>query len=237
MTKLELANEQIRKVIGYLKQNEKYMDYMDLKLHDVSFYDFETDFPLCFKNDTNDEYSYFYLFCEDNYNMFVEDLAENFNINFEKMKVQLGRTSSFYLQNFYDKNIDCLLENLSYDDACMNFTEFENGKIKPYGEYTEEDEEVQEELDYFIDDFYNSVVKRFKDIIIVYDYIEDFKKNQVEYFKEYLQSQEEELEEEQKRQQEEIYTNKCTCDDIQRKYNIYNEDMNTLRKYIHDWSE
>lgn len=36
MTKLELANEQIRKVIGYLKQNEKYMDYMDLKLHDVS---------------------------------------------------------------------------------------------------------------------------------------------------------------------------------------------------------
>ena len=246
MTKLELANEQIAKVVDFLKENEEKWGYTDLKLHDVSMYDFEKDFPLCCENDTNNEYGYFDDFCNLQYNMFIEDLAQNFNIDFDKIRKQLGRTSSFYLQDFvitYGNHkidyTDTLIElwnniNGSYG---MNLLDFEEEKLIVIDDTDGYEDELEEELNYFINEFYNDVIKYTKDTIVVWDYIESFKENQVEYFKDYLECQEENLKEEQERKQEEIETNKHICNDIQEKYNISDNDMIKLKRNIHDWNE
>ena len=96
------ANEEIKKVVDYLEENEDMFNMMDLKLHNASFYDYSKDFPLCYKSDENTEsgYTNFYFFCEDSYNMFVEDLKETFNIEFGKMRKQVGGTSKFYLADW-----------------------------------------------------------------------------------------------------------------------------------------
>lgn len=242
--KIKAENEML-KVVEYLRKNENAFHSMDLKLHDVSYYiytDMEEDFPLCYKNDTNDEYNYFCLFCEDNYNLFIEDLKESFNIDFDKIRVNIGRTSKFYLHNY----IEFYNGNIHYTNSMLNILqEFENItcleivedfkiSISEYDLKNYKDDVILE-LEYIINEFYNDTVKHCKDCIITYGVLKDFKENQVEIFKEYLSYYEEELKEQKEIEEQEENSrlealNKFS--DIQKeiynKYLINSEDLQKL---------
>lgn len=235
------ANEEVKKVVEYLRENESMFDMMDLKLHKASFYDYSKDFPLCYKSDEKNTsgYTNFYQFCEDSYDMFVEDLKENFNIDFGKMRVQVGRTSKFYLADWIETthckiNLEYTITALLCDKYVynLNYTEINDlCEIVPYGEFTEEDEEVQEELENIIG-FYDWFIKEVEDIKIVYDRIKDFKDNQIEYFKEYLECEEERLQEEINEEITEQNEREETINQIKEKYNISDNDMETLKQNI-----
>lgn len=221
------ANEQIKRLKAWYEEHRKAFDYMDLKLHDVSYYCYrkmEEDFPLCYANDRDEVYSYFYLFCESQYDMFVEDLKENCKIDFEKNHhFQLGRTSSFYLHNQNIFQFDSFQINwywtmnqiLSeiYVTYCGNYTEFNkdgsvnlDGSIKYIEEHYQDTEGAYEnlrnELEWLATEMYDDVVEFFEDMLTVYDYISDFKKDQVEIFKEWLQYYEDEFAEEKRKEEE-----------------------------------
>lgn len=200
------VNEEIAKCVSWINENEEMFNYMNLKLYDISHYcfkDMENDFPLCVKNDSNDEYSYFSTFCDDSYYFFKENLQESYGIDFEEMYNQLGRTSSFYLHdcNIIDIdrrgnlniNFDYFLEYYFNYFEDLNIDTNYNLTCDEYYYTKEENNDILREL---IDNLYDNFIKHFKDIIIVYNEIKSFKEKQVEYFKDFLQSEEEKLQEE-----------------------------------------
>lgn len=212
--KLDLANEQFAKVVNYIKENIEMFESMNLKLHHAVTLDLEK-FPLCKKlQEKSNSFSLFDDFCEINYNIVIEDLKENHNIDFQEMRNHIGRTSSFYLYdfyatyngklqiyemiyNFYNRYIDCNdFQDLTINDNLQLEIEFQTYDIENNYSYDEEDmEEISISLDYFIEDFYNDFINHCKDIEIVYNEIKSFKDNQVEHFEDYLQNFEEELQE------------------------------------------
>ena len=233
------ANEEVKKVVIYLKENEAMFDIMDLKLHDVQNYrwkEMEKDFPLCHKQDENctDGYDTFYYFCDLNYDMFVEDLKESFKIDFNKIRKQVGRTSKFYLADWIETthcklNIKDTVEALLCDCATLNYTNItDDFNIEPYGDFTLEDEQVIDELEE-ISGFYDWFIEKIEDMKIVYNIIKDFKDNQVEYYKEYLENEEERLQEEIDEEVAEEEKRKETTTCIKDKYNISDEDMELLK--------
>ena len=245
--KIAKANEEIKKVADYLKEHEEAFRSINLKLYDAFYYfmsdEMKKDFPLAYTgNEGRNEWSDFDWFCEDSYNLFVEDLAEVHGIDFSKMRNGIGRTSSFYLHDgtieldrYNDIDIDITIENFICEYYNDNYCNIENDNIKIDEYYLDNEdfdysEEIENELDYIISDLYNDVVNYCKDIIIVYEIIKVFKDNQVEYFKEYLECQEEKEEEERIEKE-----NKDNCVSIKEKYNISDNDMKTLKKCITDY--
>jgi len=233
------ANEEVKKVVEYLRENEEMFDMMDLKLHEASFYDYSKDFPLCYKSDEKNTtgYTNFYYFCEDNYDMFIEDLKESFNIDFGKIRKQVGRTSKFYLADFVETthckiDIKDTLNNLLCDCATLNYTDItDDFEIVPYGNCTEDDEEVLDELEE-ISGFYDWFIDKIEDMKTVYDIISDFKENQVKYYKEFLENEEERLQEEVDEEATEENKREETVTCIKEKYNISDEDMDILKDNI-----
>lgn len=251
--KIIKANEEIKKVVDYLKEHEEAFQSMNLKLYDACYYfmsdEMKKDFPLVFeKNEkfNNNEYNIFNWFCEDNYNFFEEDLKGNFGIDFSKMCHHIGHTSSFYLHDCdiidfidLDNTIYNIMANNIYYDLCI---ETINNKINEsrLDELLNDNEidfygDIDMELDYTINDLYNDTVTYCKDIIVVYNIIKNFKDNQVKYFKEYLKLQEEILEDEKEEKEKIEKENKDNCIRIKEKYNISNEDMKILEKCIVDY--
>ena len=200
--KLDLANEQFAKVVNYIKENIEMFESMNLKLHHAVTLDLEK-FPLCKKlQEKSNSFSLFHDFCEINYNIFIEDLKENHNIDFQEMRNHIGRTSSFYLYDFYAiKNGKLQIDEMIYNFYnryidCNDFQDLTINDNLRIEFQTYDIEEISNHLDYFIEDFYNDFINHCKDIEIVYNKIKSFKDNQVEYFEDYLQNFEEELEEE-----------------------------------------
>ena len=215
---IDKANAEITRIHAWIMEHEDAFQYMDLKLHDVSFWcggkEMQEKYPLCYKNDEGKwgDDCYFYMFCEDHYRMFVEDLKENFGIDFKDFYYQLGRTSSFYLHNesivqLYRHEVcmggtmDGIMNNLYghnnwiwYND---NGTINEEKTLSGYEDYMSSEEEILEnienELDFIINEAYDELVKEMSDVLKVYEYIKNFKENQVEIFKEWLQYYEDEL--------------------------------------------
>lgn len=250
--KIIKANEQIKKVVDYLKEHEEAFKSMNLKLYDVSYYfmnnEMEEKFPLTYAdNEGRNGWSDFDWFCDDNYRMFKEDLEMNFGINFSKMCYYIGRTSSFYLHDdtieldrYDNTDIDATIENFICEYYNDNYCNIENGTIQIDEYYLDNEdidysEEIENELDYIISDLYNDVVNYCKDIITVYEIIKNFKDNQVKYFKEYLECQEERLQEEKEERERTEKENKDNCVSIKEKYNISDDDMETLKKCIADY--
>lgn len=217
------ANEQIKEVCDWLKEHEEAFHYLDLKLHDVYYYcysEMEKDFPLCYAMDNGDSNyteSYFYMFCEASYNQMTDYFAEE---KIEFIRRQLGRTSSFYLydgkiveintcgRRYYGIDFSQTLYNAMYELYCSSvYLDFDdNGEINTECIECEDEEEFidyyKPELEYIINDLYEDFTKHFEDTLKVYDYIKDFKENQVEYFKEWLQFYEDELEGQKKKEEE-----------------------------------
>ncbi len=198
------ANAELIRIKAYFENNKEAFEPMDLKLHDASYYacsKAEEDFPLLKANeyDFNDA---FYDFCEINYDQMVEDFNYH-GYDWNKRK-QLGRTSSFWLHDnsiidmdrrkaddryIWKTTFAGLIDKFGWNDCCPDFTE--EGLIDTNDQYLPD---CEANLDYIANEFYDDIVKEFDGVIKMYDYISDFKANQVKYFKEYLQYEQDDLE-------------------------------------------
>lgn len=230
---LREAQNEVKKVVNFIKTNQKAFDYMDLKCHDISWYmykEMENDFPLCHNEIQTNNADYFSWFCETEYNFFIEWCNEN-NYDFQKMYRQLGRTSSFYLHDLGD-DVDDMLYSLLDDNAYFWYSDyiyFNNGELSAISE-----EESQEEvLNYLANDFYDDCIKSLDDIIQVYNYIKDFKENQVEIFKSFLENYEDSLKEEVERETEKFTNDLNKAIEIVNKYKMSSDDIKSLKMTIY----
>lgn len=220
------ANEQCQSIRKFIEENSGMFDDMNLKLHDANWYEYdgmETDFPLCYSNRGYTYYSYFNQFCENEWIAF-DDWCKDEGINFNKMKHNIGRSSSFYLYEKElvqrDRNginwsytIGNIFDELGYQNY-YQLVEFDNNgnidKEKTFDYesdyYTREEwiEELRPALQYIIDEMYDDFMAEIEDVKNVYNYIKYVKENQVELFKEYLSFKEDDLQEEKKRREKKI---------------------------------
>lgn len=192
-----LLQKELDKCFKLLKDNEnKWNEYMDLKLHDIVCYGNECDFDLhgahiSFTEETLNEM--FELFCENEYDAFIEWCKEN-NIDFDELRDNVGRTSSFYLgklhNNYADKYTVALAEaSYEFNVSNLEFNGDENGIHfidNDLSGYEEDIEDTVNGMLALIETMYDDLKDKLDDIIKVYNYIKNFKKNQVESFKEYV---------------------------------------------------
>lgn len=193
---LALANKELRKAVKLLKDNEdKWNNYLDLKLHEAAYtnIDFEGYYGAKITFDNEAQSDWFYMFCEDSYNMFIEDLQNEYNIDFDELRDNVGRTSSFYLGNLHSSELLDTLANASetYMYGGLNIAIIDNLisiDVKNSVDYFEDLEDFANALLDFAYCIYDEVEESLEPIITVYDYITSFKNNQVEYFKEYVEN-------------------------------------------------
>lgn len=182
------ANENLNEVVQIIRNNQAAFESMNLKLYDTSYYSWksaETDFPEI-EEDMND---LFYDFCDVSYMFLEEDFKEN-GYEWEKRQY-IGRTSSFYLSGYQirgyrteTEDIDDILYNIIEKIGYPYIPDIENGQIV-INDYTED---CIDNLEYIgSEEFIQDFNKEISGILKMYEYIKDFKDNQVEYFKEYLQ--------------------------------------------------
>jgi hypothetical protein len=190
-----LLQKELDKCFKLLKDNEeKWNCYMDLKLHYASTenVDFEHyDAKITFDNEVQSRW--FYTFCDDMLEQFLNDLMTVKGIDFNELKDNIGRTSSFYLGKLHNTGKDkysCALTEASYEFNITNleFNEDENGihfidnDLSGY----EDVEDAVNGMLALVETMYDDLKDKLDEIIYVYDYIKDFKDNQVEYFKDYV---------------------------------------------------
>lgn len=196
---IKKANKQLKKVMRFLQENEKVFSMMDLKLHDVSYYcftDFTKDFPTLYKESQEMYYDdIFSSFCNYEYDCMIEYFGEN---DIAYNPEYIGRTSKFYLSKYVSISCRCpysidfqqsiydLLYENGYTCDCMpDITE--NGLIDITDKYIND---CYTNIDYIASgDFFKDVKKQLSDCIKAYEYIADFKNNQVEYFKDFCNNE------------------------------------------------
>lgn len=193
-----LLQKELDKCFELLKDNEeKWNDYMDLKLHYACTenVDFEHyDAKITFDNEV--QRRWFYTFCDDMLEQFVDNLMIVKGIVFSELKDTVGRTSSFYLGKLHNNEKDkycCALAKASYEFSTyygdeLTFSENENGIYLTISDDIA-DERIEETVNDMLEmteTIYSDLKNKLDDIIYAYDYIKDFKDNQVEYFKDYV---------------------------------------------------
>lgn len=193
-----LLQKELDKCFKLLKDNEeKWNDYMDLKLHYACTenVDFEHyDAKITFDNEVQSRW--FYTFCDDMFEHFLNDLMTDKGIDFEELRDNIDRTSSFYLGKLHNTEKDkycCALTEASYDFATyygneLLFSENENGIYLTVSDDIADEriEETVSDMLEMTEAIYSDLKDKLDEIIYVYDYIKDFKDNQVEYFKDYV---------------------------------------------------
>ena len=196
-SEIERLNKQFKK----LQKHTKKLNYTDLKLHDVAFYV------------GNDEklLNHFENFCQCEYDYFEYWLEENM------LRTEyIGRTSSFKFyggyaeSNFYDfdiydmKDDQNIFDTLGYgleseletlfisDDFYQAYYNLENDcHIDLSDDYDLDDLETEledaiEELEEYLHAYY----KEIKAVKRAYKWLEDYKKYQVESFKDFVENNE-----------------------------------------------
>jgi len=192
-----LLQKELDKCVQKMKDTEdKWNEYMDLKLH----YAFTTDPRIegdgyAVEFDDEKRYELFCQFCDMEYDCFLEDLKNNFDIDFDDLRDGIGSTSSFYLgkmhNNYNDKYIVALAEACTcFNLSPLGFEQKVDGKIiiaeSLSKEYTEDLEDMTTQMLYLVEDMYDELCNYLKPIETVYDIIHDFKENQIESFKEWV---------------------------------------------------
>lgn len=234
--KIEEANKVLKKLKDYIEEHNDMFGYMDLKLHDVSFYcykDLENDFPLVAERGGD---NIFYDFCEEEYDNFTNCWCDWEGIDFEKMRRFLGRTSKFYLTEWdNDDTVDTIIQNIVDKYAVWYSNIFIGVDCKYYLDENciiddDAKEDIEEELDFIINDLWKDFHSDIEDVEKVYKYITDFKENQVEYFKEWLQNLNDYFEEEVEAEKKHEADVKETLEKLQNKYSISDVDFAIIRK-------
>ena len=194
---IEKLNKQFKK----LQKHTQDLSYTNLKLHDIAFY----------VGDNEKLLNHFENYCHSEYEYFNDWLQEN-NLKIE----QIGRTSSFYFYsdespyNFYDfdiydmKDDNNIFNTLGYgleseletlfdsDDFYQAYYNLENDcHMSLTDEYDLDDLEIElensiEELEEYLQAYY----KEIKAVKRAYKWLEDYKKYQVESFKDFVKNNE-----------------------------------------------
>ena len=198
------ANAELIRIMAWFENNKEAFEYMDLKLHDASYSTCDQaakDFPkLVSCVDFNEE---FYDFCDFSYEQMEQYFKEE-GWGWDNRK-QLGRTSKFWLHDDRIIEMDCRkaidefvwdtmlygrINQLGYNDTCPDFTR--DGKIDLDDGYLPD---CGTNLNYIASgEFYTDIIKEYNGVIKMYEYIKDFKTNQVKYFKEHLENQQDLIE-------------------------------------------
>lgn len=191
-----LLQKELDKCFKLLKDNEeKWNDYMDLKLHYACTenVDFEHyDAKITFDNEVQSRW--FYTFCDDMFEQFLNNLMTDKGIDFKELRDNIGRTSRFYLGKLHNTEKDkysCALAKASYEFSITNleFNEDENGIHFIDNDLSGYEEDIEDTVNGMLalaETMYDDLKDKLDEIIYVYDYIKDFKDNQVEYFKDYV---------------------------------------------------
>lgn len=234
------AQQHLNKVVEYVRVNERGLfSVMDLKMHDASYYSYSNakDYPLI--EDVGEE---FYHWCEDEYD--INNTEFNFRYGFDMIDLfhHIGRTSKFYLLlDMYNANkYGIINEVLSATDDYFEWLEFDSNDniiidFDSFDDYYTDKEEVYgyiyNELKAIVDDeIYTTLMNKLENdgIIYFYNLLSDLKKNQVEYFKEYLECVESDLEydkELEEKREVELQNKKLAIKD---KYSITDEDWQVI---------
>lgn len=189
-TALRLATKEVNKAANLLLEHEdKWNESLNLKLYDAfsTDIDFECNGArVVFDSDAQNEW--FYRYCEDTYDQFIEWCKEE-NIDFNKMCDNIGRTSSFYLGKLHADNLlDTFYEasDVYTQNDLIAYTLDEKGNLIIDYSSEEDLEDALASLLNIAEYIYKEVEESLEDIIKVYNYIQDTKNNQVEYFKDYV---------------------------------------------------
>lgn len=187
-------NEMVNKMNLSLFKNIGELE--NLKLYDVCYY--------CHDNDI--EENLFNLFCEDSYNMHFLEMLEQENLQW----LQIGRTSShyfdiddlplfhlYYQEDYNHKTnkqkafmvLDELLNSLYNIELEFNGDEITN--VHNCDIETIENDYTQEELKEIIKELKESVIYTVTTINKGYKWLDEFKKHQIDNFKEWLKYNEE----------------------------------------------
>lgn len=191
-----LAEEALNRCFKKLKDNEeKWNESLNLKLYDCfGMNEIETDYG---KIVLNEEFASnaFYDFCGVSYDTMVEELKQD-DILFNQIRDNVGHTSSFYIGKAHNDEKDkfsVALAELSgtWGNTLVECLETENGFAIRDDVYLDSEDDIEQYMNDMLDIAQNvekEFEKSFHEIEVVYDYITDFKKNQVEYFKDYVLS-------------------------------------------------
>ena len=185
--------ESVKKIlISELDDRVVYIGALEnLKLHDVGYY-------ICKKLDkidnlTQSEYYNIYsrifdLFCGSSYNIF-ENREEEHNTK----RKYLGNTSSFYIDtNYYDGVINYYYASdfrSEYDiekKKLMLLDEFLYSVLNTDEVYIEEEFMNEQDFNYMISEF-EDFLNTIEEIYGCYEYIRDFKENQIDIFKDWYE--------------------------------------------------
>ena len=194
---IEKLNRQFKK----LQKHTQGLNYTDLKLYDVSFY----------VGDDERLLNHFENFCVAEYDYFEYWLNENMLTT-----EQIGRTSSFYFygghseSNFYDfdiydmKDDQNIFDTLGYgieseteiifDSGSLEYAYYELENVLNYDLQDEDNlEDLESEIDVIIDDlkdYLHAYYKEIKAVKRAYKWLEDYKSNQIENFKDFVANNE-----------------------------------------------
>ena len=183
-----LAQREIDKCVEYLKKAEyAWNEYFDLKLHDAYYNVNEISFEHNGANVKLNAYTlsnYFDIYCECSYEDFKEYCLQS-NIDFESLRDNIGRTSSFYLGRLHNGERDSLITALyeasyTFSAVADNMFIYEiDGRIK----LEDFDRDVSIiDIDEYTANFlsiaqnvYEELCEVLDDIVKVADYIKEFK--------------------------------------------------------------
>lgn len=191
----ELCEKEIARTITLLKDNEdKWNEYMDLKLHDCALIDNVEIEKDCISITVNNVYETFFdSFCRDSYENFLDDCGYN-KIVFDKLRDNVGRTSKFYLGKLHDaKTYMNVLQDFScaLGESSLQFNYDAN--THTYVIHFEDENNISEteveEMLLITKCVYSEIKDALADIITVYNLIDDFKKNQVEIYKDFIEQE------------------------------------------------
>jgi hypothetical protein len=190
-----LLEVELNKCYELLKQNEQaWNESTNLKLYDAYSADIDFDYNgahVSFSADVQSEW--FYRFCDNSYDLFIEDLR-NDNIEWNELRNSIGSTSSFYfgtLHNSYsDKYVVALAE--AVDDinvSILDFVQNEKGIIINTDFEDKDEQELEDYLNEMLsltETIYADLKYKMDDIIKAYEYVKNFKEHQTDNFKEFV---------------------------------------------------
>ena len=194
------ANAQLAKAQKLLADSEPMWNtYMDLKLHDAcgmtTFTKNIAGGKVTIELDGEEADSLFYSFCQDAFSTFQDMTFEDLEVyqDFCDIADYISRTSKFYLTTMHNdyKNkyamalyeiASDLLEDIELTTDDMVQVDFN----KTMEFYDEDYEKLAVDLAYIINGLVEHIENILKDVKMVYDYIENFKKEQCEMFTEYV---------------------------------------------------